>query len=59
MEDKIYGGRVDIVPCGLNEDGTVKGTDVVIDDEIFHVEIPDLLVDWMVERFKKIEEKSI
>jgi len=55
MEDKIYGGRVDIVPCGLKEDGTVGGADVVIDDELFHVEIPDLLVDWMVERFKKIE----
>jgi len=55
MKDKIYGGRVDIVPCGLREDGTVGGADVVIDDELFHVEIPDLLVDWMVERFKKIE----
>ena len=53
MEDKIYGGWIDIVPCGLREDGIVESVDVVINDELFHVEIPDPLVEWMVEMFNK------
>jgi len=53
MEDKIYGGWMDIVPCGLREDGTVESVDVVINDELFHVEISDPLVKWIVEMFNK------
>jgi hypothetical protein len=54
--DKIVGGHITLVPCGLNEKGEVKELDVVVGDELFHAtdQISSLdLVNWMHERLYK------
>jgi len=56
MIDKIVGGHITLVPCGLNENKEVMEADVVINGELYHVaresKVMDLL-NWVQERLYK------